>query len=362
MHNKLRSSTALAGVAILLIVSTVVAQENAAPPPRRRIGLALSGGGARGLAHIGVLRYLEEHRIPVDRIAGTSIGGLLAGLYATGRSAADLEKTARNTQWNDLLRSAPSYEDRPVAEKQDWNRIGGQWTLRFGKKLSFPAGINSGQQLALMLSRETIAYSGVQSFDELPIPFRCVATDLRTGDAFVLQEGSLPKALRATLSLPVIFTPVDWEGRVLIDGGLVNNLPTDVVRDMGAEVVIAVTLRAPTAETAELKTFTDVLRQSVSIATLQNERRNAQLADLVVAVPLDNECFWISEMYLQPLRADTAQPSRMPKPSRRFLFHRRNGRLISGSRTLAGAPVELQDLWLRSHRRNQTSRQTLPKN
>jgi len=291
MHNKLRSSTALAGVAILLIVLTVVAQENTAPPPRRRIGLALSGGGARGLAHIGVLKFLEEHRIPVDRIAGTSIGGLLAGLYATGRSAADLEKTARNTQWNDLLRSAPSYEDRPVAEKQDWNRIGGQWTLRFGKKLSFPAGINSGQQLALMLSRETIAYSGVQSFDELPIPFRCVATDLRTGDAFLLQEGSLPKALRATLSLPVIFTPVDWEGRVLIDGGLVNNLPTDVVRDMGAEVVIAITLRAPTAETAELKTFTDILRQSVSIATLQNERLNARLADLVVAVPLDSRVF-----------------------------------------------------------------------
>jgi NTE family protein len=147
MHNKLRSSTALAGVAILLIVLTVVAQENTAPPPRRRIGLALSGGGARGLAHIGVLKFLEEHRIPVDRIAGTSIGGLLAGLYATGRSAADLEKTARNTQWNDLLRSAPSYEDRPVAEKQDWNRIGGQWTLRFARSCPFQPGSIPGSSL-----------------------------------------------------------------------------------------------------------------------------------------------------------------------------------------------------------------------
>ena len=147
------------GFSILLTVLTIQGQETA-QPQRRRVGLALSGGGARGLAHIGVLRFLEEHRIPIDRIAGTSIGGLLAGLYATGRSAADLEKTARSTQWNDLLRSAPSYEDRPVAEKQDWNRIGGQWTLRFGKKLSFPAGINSGQQLALLLTRETIAYSG----------------------------------------------------------------------------------------------------------------------------------------------------------------------------------------------------------
>jgi NTE family protein len=109
--------------------------------------------------------------IPVDRIAGTSMGGLLAGLYATGRSSADLEKIARNAQWSDLLRFAPSYEDRPVAEKQEWNRVSGQWTFRFGKKLSFPAGINSGQQLALMLSRETIAYSGVESFDDLPMVF-----------------------------------------------------------------------------------------------------------------------------------------------------------------------------------------------
>jgi len=202
-----------------------------------------------------------------------------------------LEKIARNARWSDLLRFTPSYEDRPVAEKQEWNRISGQWTLRFGKKLSFPAGINPGQQLALMLSRETIAYSSVQNFDELPIPFRCVATDLLSGEAFVLQEGSLPKALRATLSLPVIFTPVEWNGRLLIDGGLVNNLPTDVTRDMGADFVIAITLRSSSIERSELNTLTDILRQSVNIATLQNERRNTQLADLVVPVPLDKKVF-----------------------------------------------------------------------
>ena len=289
MQSKLRRAV-VTGVSILLMVSTIQGEQTA-QPQRRRIGLALSGGGARGLAHIGVLRFLEEHRIPVDRIAGTSMGGLLAGLYATGRSSADLEKIAWNAKWGDLLRFAPSYEDRPVAEKQEWNRISGQWTFRFGKKLSFPAGINSGQQLALMLSRETIAYSNLQSFDELPIPFRCVATDLLSGDGFVLQEGSLPKALRATLSLPVIFTPVEWNGRVLIDGGLVNNLPTDVVRDMGSDFVIGITLRASSIERTELNTLTDVLSQSVAIATLQNERRNTQLADLVVAVPLDNKVF-----------------------------------------------------------------------
>jgi NTE family protein len=290
MQNKLIRSVVATGVSILFVVSTNQAQQ-AAQPQRPRVGLALSGGGARGLAHIGVLRFLEEQHIPVDRIAGTSMGGLLAGFYATGQSSTDLEKIARNAQWSDLLRFAPSYDDRPVAEKQEWNRISGQWTFRFGKRLSFPAGLNSGQQLALMLSRETIAYSDVHSFDDLPIPFRCVATDLLSGGTFVLQEGSLPKALRATLSLPVIFTPVDWNGRLLIDGGLVNNLPTDVVRDMGADFVIAVTLRASSIERTELNTFTDILRQSVAIATLQNERRNSQLADLVVAVPQDNQVF-----------------------------------------------------------------------
>jgi len=290
MQTRLTRSAFVAGALILLLALAIHGQETA-QPHRPRIGLALSGGGTRGLAHIGVLRFLEEHRIPIDRIAGTSMGGLLAGLYATGQSSADLEKIARNAEWSELLRFAPSYEDRPVAEKQEWNRVSGQWTFRFGKRLSFPAGINSGQQLALMLSRETIAYSDVESFDDLPIPFRCVATDLLSGDAFVLQEGSLPKALRATLSLPVIFTPVEWNGRVLIDGGLVNNLPTDVVRDMGADFVIAITLRASSIERTELNTLTDVLRQSVAIATLQNERRNTQLADLVVPVPLDNKVF-----------------------------------------------------------------------
>ena len=283
---------------------------------------------------------MEEHRIPIDHIAGTSIGGLVAGLYATGQSSADLEEIAQNAKWSDLLRSAPNYEERPVAEKQEWNRIAGQWTLRFGKRLSFPAGINSGQQLALLLSRETIAYSDVYSFDDLPIPFRCVATDLLSGDAFVLQEGSLPKALRATLALPVVFTPVEWNGRVLIDGGLVNNLPTDVVRDMGADFVIAITLQAPSIERAQLNTLTNILRQSVSIAMLQNERRNTQLADLVVAVPLDNTIlldfgnvstniesgYKAAQQYAEALKALSLSPQEWDEYLRLKNSRRRTGR------------------------------------
>jgi NTE family protein len=255
---------------------------------RRVIGIALSGGGALGLAHIGVLRYLEEHRIPVDRIAGTSMGGLLGGLYATGHDAADLENIIREADWNDLLRTTPKFEDRSVAEKQEWNRVTGPYSLRFVKGFALPSGFNTGQPLVLLLSRETAAYSDVQHFDDLPIPFRCVATDLVSGEAFVLSEGYLPRALRATMALPGIFTPVEWDGRVLSDGGLVNNLPTDVAKAMGAETIIGVTLRIKPSGAEELSSVTGILRQSVNVAVVQNELRNIPLADIDIAVQLGN--------------------------------------------------------------------------
>jgi NTE family protein len=154
-----------------------------------RIGLALGGGGALGFAHIGVLRFLEERRIPVHLIAGTSIGGLLAGLYATAHRSEDLDEIIREANWDDLLRMNPKFEHRPVVEKQDWNRVTGPWAFQLGDKLSLPAGINPGGPLALLLSRETLSYSDVHNFDDLPIPFRCVATDLISGEAVALGGG-----------------------------------------------------------------------------------------------------------------------------------------------------------------------------
>src|SRR5262245_56103059 len=180
--------------AILLPIFSLHAQD--AQSRRRVIGIALSGGGALGLAHIGVLRYLEEHRIPIDAIAGTSMGGLLGGLYATGHSADDLEKLVQDGDWDALLRSTSQYEDRSVSEKQEWNRITGFYSIPLGSTLSLPSGIHSGQALVQLLSGETAAYWDVQDFDNLPIPFRCVATDLLSGEAFVLGEGRLPQALR----------------------------------------------------------------------------------------------------------------------------------------------------------------------
>jgi NTE family protein len=195
-------------IAVSLLTPKILIAQN----PRPRVGIALSGGGALGLAHIGVLRYLEERRIPVDRIAGTSMGGLLGGLYATGLTAKDLERIVREANWDDLLRTTPRFEDRIVAEKQEWNRVTGSYSIPLGGGLSLPAGINSGQSLVGLLSRETAAYWDVQRFDDLPIPFRCVATDLLSGNAFVFREGRLPQALRSTMAIPGVFAQRDGCG------------------------------------------------------------------------------------------------------------------------------------------------------
>ena len=275
---------------VVLFVSTHFSFAQVRTEQRERpvIGLALSGGSSLGLAHIGVLRYLEEHRIPVDRIAGTSMGGLLGGLYATGHTPADLEKIVEDADWDNLLRSTARYEDRSVTEKQEWNRITGAYSIPLWSSLSLPSGINSGQPLVQLLSGETAAYWDIRNFDDLPIPFRCVATDLLSGEAFVLSEGRLPRALRATMAIPGIFTPVDWNGRLLGDGGLVNNLPTDVAKAMGADVVIGVTLRVAPSNVLELRTLTDIVRQTINIAVTQNEQRNRSLADIEIMVDLGN--------------------------------------------------------------------------
>lgn len=281
-----RLKRVIALILLVIILPRCVLARETAERSRKKVGIALSGGGALGLAHIGVLRYFEEHRIPVDFVAGTSMGGLIGAIYATGLPAKELESIARETDWNQLLRVNPRFQDRPVAEKQEWNRISGSLAFRFGKKLGLPSGINAGQPLALFFSRFAAPYSEVQSFDELPIPFQCVATDLVEGTPFVLSKGSLPLAMRATMAIPGAFTPVKWQGRVLVDGGLVDNIPTDVVKDMGAEAVIAVSLNTPPAKASNLNSLPAILGQVASIAVAQNERLSLKLADTVVPVQI----------------------------------------------------------------------------
>jgi len=279
---------------LLLFASVLVAQTappSQMPPPaqpahRTRVALALSGGGSLGLAHIGVLKYFEEHHIPVDAIAGTSMGGIVGGLYATGHTPTEIENSFNEEGWEEVVRTQADYSDLPIESRQARARYPGGFSLRLGQGLSLPAGLATAEAFDLFLSRQVLAYSRIEDFALLPTPFRCVATQLQTGEPMVLQHGNLARAMRATMSVPGIFTPVEWEGHVLVDGGLVDNLPTDVARQMGADVVIGVHFSLPVPPKGQLQSLTNVLTQAVSVAVSETERENLRNADLILAPSL----------------------------------------------------------------------------
>ncbi|HZN10552.1 MAG TPA: patatin-like phospholipase family protein [Blastocatellia bacterium] len=254
---------------------------------RPRIGLALSGGGARGLAHIGVLRWFEEHRIPVDYLAGTSMGGLVGGLYATGRGPSEMRQLVGGLDWDVLLRGYQAFRELSYRRKEDRLYIPGPITIGFKNGLRFPSGINAGHEIGLLFDRLMLPYDDVGSFDNLPIPFRCVATDLVAAEPVVLKEGSLADALRATMSIPGLFSPVEVQGKLLADGGILNNVPTDVVKEMGADIVIAVDIGTPLGDRASIDGFFGVLSQTSGVATMENVRRDLRLADLLISPDLE---------------------------------------------------------------------------
>jgi len=258
------------------------------PKERPKIGLALSGGGARGFAHIGVLQWFEEHRIPVDYIAGTSMGGLVGGLYAIGKSPAELRELVGGLDWDTLLRGYPSFQQLSYRRKEDRLYIPGPTTLGLRRGIRLPAGMNAGMEVGLVFDRLALPYDNVGSFDQLPIPFRCVATDLVAAEAVVLKEGSLSRSLRATMSIPALFTPVEIAGKTLADGGVLNNVPTDIVKEMGAEVVIAVDIGTPLGDKESLNGLFGVLNQTSGVASMGSIRRNLRLADLLISPDLEN--------------------------------------------------------------------------
>ena len=253
---------------------------------RVKIGVALEGGGALGLAHIGVLQWFEDHHIPVDYVAGTSMGGLVGGFYATGKSPEELKQIVESQNWDVIIGGATPYEDLSYRRKEDSRAYPNKIIFGLKNGLSLPAGLNAGHQITLLIDRETLAYSKLKSFDDLPIPFRCVATDLVSGKEEVFGNGSLPQALRATMSIPGLFSPVRNGEKVYVDGGLVGNLPTDVVRKMGADVVIAVHLETPPVKPEEIQSLFSVLGKSIDLVIRDNELRGLSGADLIVNVDL----------------------------------------------------------------------------
>ncbi len=284
MTYKTRSFVALI---LVCITSTFGLTQN--PPTtgqRPKIGLVLQGGGALGLAHVGVITWMEEHHIPIDYVAGTSMGGLVGGVYATGHNAAEMRQIVQGIPWDEVLSPMTPFEDLSFRRKEDARDYPNSLEFGIRKGIQFPAGLNSGQQVTLILDKIAAPYSEIKSFNDLPTPFACVASDLVTGQQKVFRSGSLSLALRSTMSLPGIFTPVRTKDAIYADGGLLNNIPVDVAKEMGADLTLAIHLaEAPTVPTGSLSSFA-VLGNSLSVMINANELRNMESADILVSVPV----------------------------------------------------------------------------
>lgn len=263
---------------LLLLILLVPLAGYAETQPRT--GLVLSGGAARGLAHIGVLKALEEQGVQVDAIAGTSMGAVIGGLYAAGYSVDELEKLALELDWQQVLSDDPPREDIPFRRKQDDRDflVKRKLSFRDDGSLGLPLGVIQGQNLSLLLERLLVHASDTRDFDRLPIPFRAVATDIANDKKVIFRSGHLPQAIRASMSIPAVFAPVELDGRLLVDGGMVDNIPMDVARDMGVDRLIVVDIGTPLLPREQLLTVVDVLNQSTTMMTRRNSE--AQLATL----------------------------------------------------------------------------------
>ncbi len=272
---------------LLLTCLPITAAEDSRP----KVGLVLSGGAARGLAHIGVLKALEEQGVRVDAIAGTSMGAVIGGLYASGYSVEELEKLATTLDWQQALSDAPPRKDVPFRRKQDDRDflVKQKLSFRDDGSLGLPLGVIQGQNLALLLESKLAHTADTRDFDKLPIPFRAVATDIASGEKVVFRRGHLPQVIRASMSIPAVFAPVEMEGRLLVDGGMVDNIPLDVAREMGVDLAIVVDIGTPLRDRKQLNTVVDVLNQSITLMTRRNSEEqlaNLHRDDILIQPPL----------------------------------------------------------------------------
>lgn len=246
-----------------------------------KIGLVLSGGGALGFAHIPILKAIDSLQIPIDYIAGASMGGIVSALYSIGYTGIELEHLVKSVDWEEILSDKPSRDLIPYFLKKD----DGFYQLNFGLdgyRLLLPSGLIRGQKISLFFSKLTYPYEKIQNFDRLPIPYRCIAVDLLTANEVVLKDGSLSKAMRSTMAIPTIFNPVIWGDSLLIDGGLLNNMPVDVVKKMGADYVIAVNVGRPLKSRSELKSMFSMLEQTLTIPSIKKRNENINNTDLFI--------------------------------------------------------------------------------
>lgn len=247
---------------------------------RKKVGLVLGGGGAKGAAHVGVLKVLEEAGIPIDYIAGTSIGSIVGGLYSIGYTTSYMDSLFRHQDWMFLLSDQVQRRHRSFAAREMREKYLVSLPISKDQKAEIPAGFVSGQNIYNLFSDLTIGYHHMSSFDSLPIPFAGVAVDLVSGRTVVMDKGSLPLAMRASMSIPGVFAPVETDDMILIDGGALNNLPTNVVREMGADIIIGVDLSTGKKSREQVKTMLGMVDQLTNIMGEENYRKNKADLDL----------------------------------------------------------------------------------
>lgn len=280
-------------IALLLFCCySVVAQDTLMPPKRPKVGLVLSGGAAKGIAHIGVLKVLEEAGIVPDYIAGTSMGSIIGGLYAMGYPADSLEKLILEQDWDKVLSDKIPLdqviiEEKPFFENQLIEVPFEKW------KIKVPSGLIYGQQISTLLSELTLPAYEIRDFNKLPVPFCCVGSDIIRGNSVTIDKGALPDAMRASMAIPTVFTPIQRDSFLLVDGGLIHNFPVSEAKAMGADIIIGVYTGARRADETKLSSFTGIITQSVFLLSIQDA--DAQMPNVNIYIEPDLEAYSASD-------------------------------------------------------------------
>ena len=265
---------------ILLLFCSFWSQAQASERPK--VALVLSGGGAKGFAHLGVLKVLEEEKIPIDIVVGTSIGSIVGGLYAIGYTADDIIKLAKEGNWPELLSDYVPRRELGQTSKTEQQRYVITLPVAENKFPTLPSGMVNGQNVLNLFCGLTANLPENADFTKFPVPFSCVGNDLETGKEIVMTEGFLPTAIFASMAIPGVFVPGKHNGYLLVDGGLVNNFPTDVAKKMGADIIIGVDLRKDLYQADQIGSLDKLTNQIINFYSLNKDSINNSLCDVII--------------------------------------------------------------------------------
>jgi len=270
---------------ISLILLTLIIEPSFANE-RPKIGLVLSGGGAKGIAHIGVIKVLEEYGIRPDYISGTSMGSIIGALYAIGYTPEEMESIVLSQDWPALMSGHRERVNLSLLELENDSKYQLDFPLAHGR-LELHTGLVNGQNIIDLLSTLTVPAHDVEDFNKLPIPFCCIGTDLETGNEIVMDHGRISEAIRASMSIPTVFSPSEWEEYILLDGGLVNNFPVEAVRNMGAEIIIGVDISQSFAKREDLKNLVSIITQAISFRGYASTEEQRKYCDILISPNLE---------------------------------------------------------------------------